>query len=301
MSSSRLSLLLAAPLTAVGLVLVGPSGATGAAELQAGEPTAFVDSDGDLLPDRLEWVLMLDRLRADSDGDGVDDFLHAVQGRRSLVEPRLSFGYDDEARVVVTTEPNPNGTASVWVNLLFRFAGANIHDLRALVPYLDLWGQRIPIDQLIGAGRTHLSLRTHPTEGLYVLCAFEFGSTDMFGALLPCTIGATVVMGAQTIRSGAFMIEAAGTTAALMPVAPDSGVIRTLSPVYDEDPFWVASRVCLLRLAVVTSMQSGMLCEVSQADCVSSGELSCPPTCSSSRGQMLFIPDGLSTVTGGGR
>lgn len=264
-----------------------------------GDP--FADTDGDLLPDRLEWVLLLDPQLADSDRDGTDDFLHAVQGRRGLLEPRSNFGYDDEARVVVNSLPDGVGGKSIWVHMLFRFAGANLRDLRSLQPYIDYWGMRIPIDRLIGAGETHLSIRQHPTEGLYVLCSFELGHESTFRWIMPCTIGATTVMGSRTIRTGTFVDSAAGAVTALVPVTPDGGVIQTLTPEDRDDPFWTTSRVCLLRLSVVSTTPSGTLCEVSNADCVSSGELSCPPTCLSSRGQMMFFPDGLSTITGGGR
>lgn len=300
MSSTRLSLLLAVPLAAAGAALVAPGSSGGGAVLLADDPVRFHDADGDLLPDRLEWVLMLDEALADSDGDGTDDFLHAVQSRLSFSEPRTTFGYDDEARVVLSTEPNRDGSTSVWVHMLFRFAGSNVNDLRGLQPYIDIWGQRIPIERMIGSGGIHVALRQHATEGLYVLCAFELGRESMIRALLPCTIGATAIMGQRTIHTGMFATDAAGTTTAWVPVTRDSGVLQTLRPDTEENPFWMSSRVCLLRLAVVTTAPAGTICEVSAANCISSGKLSCPPTCLASRGQMVFFPDGLSTVTGGG-
>jgi hypothetical protein len=327
MSSPRTCLWIAAPLTAVSLLCSAPdpwravtvpttngpqSGShqvtdrsawsfAGGAELLAADPVPFVDTDGDLLPDRVERALLLDPLSADTDGDGVDDFLHAVQARMGLNDPRTVFGYDHEARVVVTTEPASGGGESAWVNLLFRFAGSSVLDLQALEPFIDINGQRHSLSRLLQTSLSRLQLLPHPTEGLYVHCAFRLGTASSLQRLLPCTIGAQAVLGGRTISSGSFLTDADGTTASLVPVAPDSGVIQSLSPSGDEDPFWTSSRVCLLRLSVVTSMPNGMLCEVSNADCIPSGELACPPSCNASRGQVLFVPDGLSTITGGGR
>lgn len=269
--------------------------------LLAADPIPFVDTDGDLLPDRVERALLLDPLSPDTDGDGTDDFLHAVQSRMGINDPRTTFGYDHEARVVVTTEPAPGGGESAWVNLLFRFAGSTVLDLQALEPFIDVGGQRLSLNRLLQTSLSRIQLLPHATEGLYVHCAFRLGSPNSLQRLLPCTIGAQAVLGGRTISSGSFLTDADGTTASLVPVAPDSGVIQALSPSGDEDPFWTSSRVCLLRLSVVTAMPNGMLCEVSNADCIPSGELACPPSCNASRGQVLFVPDGLSTITGGGR
>lgn len=317
MSSARWSLLLAAPIAAAGAVVIAPwqsaqgwqalEQALDAPRLAAATGNMFADTDGDLLPDRLEWVLLLDPNTADTDGDETDDFLHAVQRRRELSEPRSSFGYDHEARVIVTSVPDPRGIGSIWVHMLFRFAGSDprdlqcLQELQCLMPYLDHWGIRVPVDRLIGAGGVRLVFRPHATEGLYALCSFEIGSESMLRSLLPCTIGATAVIGGRTVCSGTYLANANGITAAMVPVAPDTAVLQTLAPDNHDDPFWTSSRVCMIRLAVVSSSSSGTLAEVSAADCVSSGKLACPPTCLSSRGQMMFFPDGLATITGGSR
>lgn len=302
MSSSRFRLLLALPLVAAG-ALVSDAGVEHQSPQLAADPIdPFADRDGDLLPDRLEWILMLDPDAADTDRDGTDDFLHAVQCRLAFGDPRSSYGYDHEARVVVHSSPSPSGQPTVWVNLLFRFAGAQVSDLLALAPYFDRWGMRVPIEQLIGAGRTHLVFLPHPTEGLYALCGFELGSEQVLRSLLPCTIGATAVMsGGRTIRSGSYLADVMDRTTTLVPVAVDSAIVQTLAPDAQDDPFWTSSRVCVMRLSVVSNLAGGSLCEVTDANCVSNGRLACPPTCLSSRGHVMFFPDGLGTVTGSGR
>jgi hypothetical protein len=76
--------------------------------------------------------------------------------------------------------------------------------------------------------------------------------------------------------------------------------VQTLQPGSQGNPFWTAQRVCLMRLAVVGTAPGGALAQVTSATCVSDGQLACPPTCASAAGQVMFFPDGLSTVTGGG-
>ena len=300
MTSTRCILLLATPLAAIGMALTATTGLVEAPRLAADGESPFLDADGDLLPDRLEWVLLLDPLQQDSDSDGVDDFLHAVQGRYALGDPRSSFGYDDEARVLIHSTPTPTGDRRLWVDMLFRFAGADPQDLQELHPYLDQWGRRVPITSLIGVGETHLALHHHPTEGLYAICSFELVSERLLRSLLPFTIGATAVINSRTISTGTFVDDAAGVVATLVPVAPNHGVVQALQQDLVDDPFWTSSRICVMQLSVISALSNGVICEVTDADCHSSGRLACPPTCLSSRGHLLFFPDGLATVTGGG-
>ena len=267
----------------------------------AGEPLdALHDSDGDLLPDRVEWVLQFDPEQRDTDGDGASDFLAAAQLRRSFDPPGTPRAVDDEMRVVVSAS-EAGGVSSVWVHFLFRFVAANASELRSIEPYLDVWGQRFPIGGLLTSSPISLNFEIDAREGLFCICSFQLASEDALRALLPCTLGATAVVGTRTIHSGAFLQDAAGTTTVLMAADEDKGIVLQLSPAVVEDPFWTSSRVCVMQLEIISSSPAGAMCEVRNSECMSSGRLSCPPTCLSSRGRTMFFPNGLSTVTGGGR
>jgi hypothetical protein len=265
--------------------------------LEAATSAGERDSDGDLLPDRLEWVLLTDPLKRDSDGDGVDDFLAAVQSRRGIAlgDP---LRMDHEMRVVASGN-GPPGSRHVWLNLLFRFVGADLRAVTYFSPYVDSWGYRLPLSRILGHGYMTMATFQHPHEGLFVRISCALVSEGTLRSFLPCTIGAVAVVGGKLITTGSYLEDCGGRITSLVPVARDSAVFQTLFQDDADNPFWSSNRVCLLKLAVVASSPQGSLCRVTEASCVSSGRLVCPPTCVESVGRAMFFPDGLGTVTGG--
>ncbi|MCC6782902.1 MAG: hypothetical protein IT457_08655 [Planctomycetes bacterium] len=277
-----------------GSALAGPS-------LAAMPLDPLSDADGDLLPDRLEWVVLTDPQLADTDGDGVDDFLATVQFRRPFDPPGLPRATDDEMRIVVSSTCDASGESSIWVHFLFRFVGTSASELRSIEPYLDVWGTRYPIAGLLTAGRVDLRTRFDAQEGLFCLASFELASESSLRALMPCTLGATAIVGTRAIHSGAYVQDTAGFVTLLVGADDNKGLLQPLEPMSVDDPFWTSSRVCVMQLEVISSTGAGAMCEVRNAECMSSGRLACPPTCLQSRGRTMFFPNGLSTVTGGGR
>lgn len=261
----------------------------------------LADTDGDLLPDRLEWILLCDPGQPDTDEDGIDDFVAAVQYRRPFDPPGSPRATDDEMRIVASSTVDDFGATSLWVHFLFRFVGANPQELRAIDPFMDLWGARYPIADLLTSGRLALRMRVDANQGLLCIASFELGSDEALRALLPCTIGATAIVGTRSIHSGAYLQDVAGTVTVLVAADDDKGLVQPLDPMIVEDPFWSSNRVCVMQLEVISSSAAGAMCEVRNSECMSSGRLACPPTCLQSRGRTMFFPNGLSTVTGGGR
>ena len=261
----------------------------------------LLDSDGDLLPDRLERVLLTDPFDVDTDRDGIDDFLATAQFRRLFDPPGIPLPMDDEMRVVVSTTADGRGNSSVWMHFLFRFVGANLSELRGILPYIDRWGVRVPIGNLLGAGLVGIRVAADPIEGLYCVASFQLADEAGLRALMPCTIGATALVGSRLIHSGAYLQEICGLSTVVMPADDDFGFVMPLSPDEFQDPFWSSARVCVLQLALMSQSPEGAMCEVRNAECMSNGRLSCPPTCLSSRGRTMFFPNGMRTITGGGR
>lgn len=273
-----------------------------AAPTLAAEPAdPLQDSDGDLLPDRLERVLLTDPDVADTDHDGITDFIAAVQFRRPLDPPGEVRPLDDAMRVAISSGVNAQGRSIIWVHFLFRFVGANLGELRSIDPYLDYWGTRLPLSSLLGVGRTGIATGWDPNEGLMCVASFELGAESALRTVMPCTIGATAVVGSRVFNSGAFLQEVDGISTVLTAADDDKGFVMPLDPAQNEDPFWSSSRVCVMQLEVMSASPAGALCEVRNAECMSSGRLACPPTCISSRGRSMFFPNGISTVTGSNR
>ena len=265
--------------------------------IEASPITPHQDSDGDLLPDAIEWILMTDPLNPDTDGDGQDDFLEAVQHILEL-GPQHKRPLDHEMRVLATTEQTGNGTADVWLTMLFRFVGAKVQDLTQFEPYLDWYGTRHPLSNIIGSQSVYFKTMSHPTEGLYIILSAKLASRSSLKRFLPCTLGAKATIAGKTISSGAYLLETGGETTTLVPVSADEFVVQTLAP-EDDTPFWNADRVCLYKLSEIAKTPNGSFCEIDKATCTPKGKLRCPPTCKTSLGKVTYFPDGISTVTGG--
>lgn len=286
----------------------GSEGSEGAKqrEVLAAAPAAMpmgglVDSDGDLLPDCVELPLLMDPNAVDSDQDGIGDFLAAAQFRRPFDNPGSPRPIDDEMRVVVSASENLAGVQSVWVHFLFRFVGANPGELRGITPFLDLSGTRYSFASMIGAGGAAMSVRVDAVEGLFCIASFELLNLEALRSILPCTVGATAMVGSRVIHSGAYLQDVAGVVTVLTAADDDKGMVVPLDQAATDDPFWTSARICVMQLEVMSTTPSGSLCEVRNAECMSSGRLACPPTCLQSRGSSMFFPNGLGTVTGSGR
>ncbi len=71
---------------------------------------------------------------ADTDHDGITDFIAAVQFRRPLDPPGEVRPLDDAMRVAISSGVNAQGRSIIWVHFLFRFVGANLGELRSIAP-----------------------------------------------------------------------------------------------------------------------------------------------------------------------
>lgn len=268
-----------------------------------GGGSPFLDTDGDLLPDHLEWVCFSDPASVDSDNDGVSDFLEVVR-YTSPVDPSPQQPLDHEMRILVSqVERKQDSEARVWLHCLFRLANHTLADLTWFEPYIDTKGVRTPIGELFGRTPFRVVAADVPGEGTMLIVTLQLASGAEFARVLPCTVGARAVVGGRFFAGGTY-VESVGVTAAaaaLMPrarFAADTFLFQTLTPQDDTSPFFRGNKICEMELAVTGGSPGGRLCEVVDADCEPANGLRCVSTCSTLRGSMIFVPDGLGSLTG---
>jgi hypothetical protein len=268
--------------------------------LRAAELDAFTDSDGDLLPDCLEWVTLTSPSESDSDSNGTDDFLQTVQHIAPMsgkIRP-----VQDEVRVLVSSFKEGD-EQEVYLHMLFRFVGNQIGNVQSLVPFIAIGSNApalVPIDQLIGSGPVCVRSRYEESTGTCLIVSARIAKASELSWVLPCTVCAEAIIDGRRYTSGTYVSSSDGSQVALVPVSSQAFVAQTLQGGEGQTgPFWNSNSVCSMKLDVVGAGLAGMLCEVSSADCEVANGLKCTPSCRANVGRMVFVPDGLGTLTGG--
>lgn len=265
--------------------------------LKADPIELFQDSDFDFLPDDIEWAVLTDAHRADTDGDGIDDFVEVVQRGSPRVggTPRPA---DHEMRIIVT---GANSTAGdqTWLHLLFRFMDqpTSMTSFHSWIEFGQVPGLQVPLDSLASGGVVYRS-RSVPTEGEWISVSVPLASAAVLNLLLPCTIVAQARFGTRTVRHGVTLFDLNGTTATLVPW-DDRFAVQTLVPT-PAVPGCDPNKVCVLNLVPVSMTPGGIAFEVVDADCVDCNDLECGQACADTEGWVFIVPGGLGTITGGG-
>lgn len=265
--------------------------------LQADPPELFRDSDFDFLPDDIEWAVLTDAQRPDTDGDGVGDFVEVVQrgSPRAAGAPQPA---DHEMRIIVTGTESGAGEQA-WLHLLFRFMDqpTSMTGFRSWLEIGQVPGLQIPLDSLASGGVVYRS-RQVPMEGEWISVSLPLASASMLNLLLPCTIVAEAQFGSRTVRHGVKLFDLNGTTATLVPW-DQRFAVQTLVPT-PSLPGCEPNKVCVLSLVPVSVTPGGIAFEVAEADCVDCNDLECGQACTDSEGWVFIVPGGLGTITGGG-
>lgn len=309
-------------LAATGLTLLCTSGES---VVRALPPPSSVDTDGDFLPDDIEWVLLTDPTLADSDTDGVDDFQSVVRhiypdpleeplggagttgtgtGGTSSAGLSASGGVtpppDHKARLVVSSRADQDGTPAVWVHVLFEFATTSAPPLQAFDVWIDYYGWRASIASALSGPQTEYATTTATSGNCLARLSFRLADEAALLPFDPLTIGAEINAQGASLATGVMLSSYAGVITALTPISSASLVAVYLNSNTGQNPFWSSERVCSMALSVVAGAPSGSLCEVVTSRCRQAGQLRCPPSCSSSTGRLIYVPNGLSLLTGGG-
>jgi len=273
------------------LALVGLASLSGRPALvEACGQDAMADTDGDFLPDVVEWVVLTDANNPDTDGDGISDFVEVVQ-RGSPRHPGSVAAQDHELRVVMTG-PDPGEPAGLTrLHLFFRFLGGT-NLLSSFSSWLETPiypGLQLPLN-VLASTQIEFAQRSTLTEGQWVHIAVPMVSEAVLQPFLPCSIRTVATIGGNQIQTGVALLDTQGQVSSLMPFGDGRHVIQSIVPRPHVLP--TSNRVCVLALEVAGSGPGGTLYEIVDADCEDCNELECGPSCQLSIGWIISIPGG---------
>lgn len=265
--------------------------------LQASETDPLLDTDGDFLPDCVEWAVLTSASSGDTDGDLTPDFVEVVQ-RGTPRQPGEPLPLDQEMRIVITG-PQPGTTTGItWMHLFLRLAEPST-PLQTFAAWLEvpfLPGVRLSFD-MFALGPAVYRERNAGTEGVWIQLSVPLVSTQLLHQLLPCSIQAESTLGGRYVRSGVKLFDVQGTISTLAPFDHDHYAVQSIAPVVGGGG--LSNRVCLLELVNSGSSPGGTLYTVHNASCEDANELECVlPTCTQSIGWVLTIPGGLGVMGG---
>lgn len=301
MTSRRIALLIAgATLAGIGTMLMGP---VPSVPLRADVKGPLFDSDGDLLPDNLEWIVLSSPHAIDSDNDTRDDFCEAVRFEPPIWQPngKELSGQDHSVRVIVNSVRLADGRDHVYLNLLFRVASLDPRQIRVVEPFLQTNGITFPIGDLIGTSGFEGALRTIPGGNIDAIFVSRLGLLEEVRTLLPCTVGARVVIGANEFRTGTVLDQIGDVTVAIAPVTSDKAAFQSLVPPSGMgNGLWMPNQVCLFQLVQIASGPETSLFEITGAKCQPAFVLCCDPAgCASKEGGLVRTPNGLRGLRDG--
>jgi hypothetical protein len=272
--------------------------------LRADPVHPLVDTDGDLLPDILEWSSLTHPYHRDSDGDGSDDFFDVVNNRVRPLSidgersgPNPPPNGPNAARVLVSTTRGTD-RPSVLMNLMFHFGPQQAPHVQLLHPFLDVRGVQVPIQTIVMSSTIQVAMRNQQAVGWYVLVTARICALDELRPLLPCTIGALVVIDGVPVITGTPVMDVGGLPAAIMPVSNERFALHAVQPPQDvRNPFWTDNKACVFELVQIGATESSILCEIMNPDCVGAAALCCDPGgCRSKNGGVVALPGGLNLL-----
>jgi len=301
----KIPLLLVAAGLATTYVVVAAPHQSMAANGGNGSSVADVDTDGDFLPDVVEWIALTDSTNPDTDGDQISDFVEVIEGGQPRHES-APLPADQQMRVFVTG-PEPGGAdPRTWMHVFLRVmppggsttGSGHIQTFHTWLENPALPGVQFPLNGFATAGAVFREQVT-AEHGVWVQLSVPMVSEAVLQTVLPCTIWAETTVAGQQLQSGQKLIPVPAGVASVVPFGDGRYVVQTLSPIPSTSTLSVeTNKVCILTLEEDTTGPAGTTYIVTAADCESANDLECETSCSQSVGWTITIPGGTELLTG---
>ena len=257
------------------------------------------DTDGDLLPDVLEWSLLSDPNKKDTDGDGISDFIEALEFSSPIEKNTTGAPVDSYRLLFATTFEGKNLQRYLWCHCLIRLASGDIKDLKAVNLFFNQNNVEVDLSSLFYTNTKEVRIVKDAAQGLLIRVAVCMPMPVGFEKLAPGTFGSHALINSNihTASAPVFYLGSAFHTFAL--VNSKAMILQSTGSGEAQTTFWQSGQACVLTLEVIGSSPGWRICEVKKADCKVVYRGSCSPSCLKSTGAAVLVADGPPLVAGG--